>query len=69
MKQYIILFLLFMLKTSCSNAQGNSDIPLPPGKSIYIPKDLQGMDLQNPVELSPYGIYRELCHLLGEGFR
>ena len=22
-----------------------------------------------PVELSPYGIYRELCHLLGEGFR
>ena len=54
MKQYIILFLLFMLKTSCSNAQGNSDIPLPPGKSIYIPKDLQGMDLQNPASRWSY---------------
>ena len=43
-----------MLKTSCSNAQGNSDIPLPPGKSIYIPKDLQGMDLQNPASRWSY---------------
>ena len=54
MKQYIILFLLFMLKTSCSNAQGNSDIPLPSGKSIYIPKELQGMDLQNPASQWSY---------------
>lgn len=55
MKQYIILFLLFMLATSCSNAQSiHTDVPLPPGKSIYIPKDLQGMDLQNPASRWSY---------------
>lgn len=45
-----VLLIFFLLVVVCANAQHatSSDIPLPPGKSIYIPKDLQNMDLQNP---------------------
>lgn len=45
-----ILFLFLLSITFSAKAQNTafSVVPLPPGKSIYIPKDLQGMDLQNP---------------------
>ena len=32
----------------------NETGPLPSGKSIYIPKELQGMDLQNPASQWSY---------------
>ena len=54
MNKHTFFLFLAIIITSCSNAQGNSDIPLPSGKSV---------------ELSPYGIHRELHHLLGEGLR
>jgi hypothetical protein len=45
-----ILFLFLLLAVIRANAQdvAFSEVPLLPGKSIYIPKDLQGMDLRNP---------------------
>ena len=46
MNKHTFFLFLAIIITSCSNAQRNSDIPLPSGKSIYIPKELQGMDLQ-----------------------
>ena len=45
MNKHTFFLFLAIIITSCSNAQGNSDIPLPSGKSIYIPKELQGMDI------------------------
>lgn len=46
--QILAVSLLFLMMSSCSNAQDAIKIPAPAGKSIYIPKDLQGMDLQSP---------------------
>ena len=43
MKQF--LFVLSILMSGILTAQ---NVPLPTGKAIYIPKDLQQMDLQNP---------------------
>lgn len=43
MKQ--LLFVLSILMSSILTAQ---NVPLPSGKAIYVPKDLQQMDLQNP---------------------
>lgn len=54
MNKHTFFLFLAIIITSCSNAQGNSDIPLPSGKSIYIPKELQGMDLQNPASQWSY---------------
>lgn len=48
MRKYIFILSLFLLASSCSNAQDIPNVPMPPGKSIYIPKDLQEMDLNNP---------------------
>ena len=48
MKKYIFLLSLFILSSCSVNAQTTLTIPLPAGKAIYIPNDLQGMDLQNP---------------------
>lgn len=45
----IILFLLFLPAfCACMKAQVWDTVPLPPGKALYIPKDLQTMDLQDP---------------------
>ena len=54
MNKHTFFLFLAIIITSCSNAQRNSDIPLPSGKSIYIPKELQGMDLQNPASQWSY---------------
>ena len=54
MNKHTFFLFLAIIITSCSNAQGNSDIPRPSGKSIYIPKELQGMDLQNPASQWSY---------------
>lgn len=43
MKQF--LFVLSVLMSGIVTAQ---NVPLPTGKAIYVPKDLQQMDLQNP---------------------
>lgn len=53
------LFLFFYLFISCANAQIPADVSLPSGKSIYIPKDLQQMDLQNPE--SKWSYHRMAC--------
>lgn len=57
MNKHTFFLFLAIIITSCSNAQGNSDIPLPSGKSIYIPKELQGMDLQNPASQWSYTVW------------
>lgn len=45
----IILFLFFLPAfCACLNAQLPDTVPLPPGKALYIPKELQTMDLQDP---------------------
>ena len=44
MNKHTFFLFLAIIITSCSNAQGNSDIPLPSGKSYLYPKELQGMD-------------------------
>lgn len=48
MKQYMMLLCLFWITGFWAEAQHTTNLSLPPGKEIYIPKDLQGMDLQNP---------------------
>ena len=71
MNKHTFFLFLAIIITSCSNAQGNSDIPLPSGKSIY-PQGASRhgfTESDKSVELSPYGIHRELHHLLGEGLR
>lgn len=55
MKKYL-LFSFFLLVCVGIAAQ---QFPLPPGKSIYIPKDLQSMDLQNPE--SKWSYHRMAC--------
>ena len=52
----LVVLLALLMISSCSKAQDATGIPVPPGKSIYIPKDLQGMDLQNPE--SKWSYYR-----------
>lgn len=46
MKKYILVLLLILTVTCKIEAQGNK-VPMSSGKTIYIPKNLQGMDLQN----------------------
>ena len=46
MKLHIFIFFLIGLFIGSSLSAQQS--VLPSGKTIYIPKDLQGMDLQNP---------------------
>lgn len=58
MKLYFTLF-AFCLFISCTVAQTADNIPLPPGKSIYIPKDLQSLDLQKPE--SKWSYHRMAC--------
>ena len=48
MNKYIFLLSTFLLVSCCSEVQSATEVPMPSGKEIYIPKDLQGMDLQNP---------------------
>lgn len=56
-----ILSLFFLLAVIYVNAQKTtfSKLSLPSGKAIYIPKDLQGMDLQNPE--SQWSYHRMTC--------
>jgi hypothetical protein len=55
MHKYILfLFLLSITFSAKARNTAFSVVPLPPGKSIYIPKDLQGMDLQNPASRWSY---------------
>lgn len=54
MKQLILVLILSI--GSLATAQ---NITLPPGKTIYIPKDLQQMDLQNPD--SKWSYHRMIC--------
>ena len=48
MKKYILLFNFILVISLSLIAQEAASVPMPSGKEIYIPKDLQGMDLQNP---------------------
>ena len=48
MKKYILLLSLAIVWGLALKAQNVASVPIPAGKAIYIPKDLQGMDLQNP---------------------
>lgn len=48
MKKCILLLSIAIVCTLALWAQNIVPVSLPDGKSIYIPKDLQGMDLQNP---------------------
>ena len=48
MNKYIFLLSTFLLVSCCSEVQSATEVPMPSGKEIYIPKDLRGMDLQNP---------------------
>lgn len=51
--KYLVCFILLI------GAALRAQIVLPAGKAIYIPKDLQGMDLQNPE--SRWSYYRMVC--------
>lgn len=67
MKLHIFIFFLIGLLIGSSLSAQQS--VLPSGKTIYIPKDLQGMDLQNPE--SKWSYRRMACtenfsHLLGK---
>lgn len=48
MKKYILLFNFILVICLSLTAQEATSVSMPSGKEIYIPKDLQGMDLQNP---------------------
>lgn len=37
MSKYILFLFVFVLIASCSNAQNDLAVIMPPGKSIYIP--------------------------------
>ena len=56
MRKYILLLSVFLLISCSSEAQ---NIPMPSGKTIYIPKDLQNIDLQNPE--SKWSYHRMAC--------
>lgn len=57
MKLHIFIFLLIgLLAGSSLSAQ---QPVLPEGKAIYVPKDLQGMDLNNPE--SKWSYHRMVC--------
>ena len=57
--KYILFLFIFVLISCCSEAQNSEKIPMPPGKSIYIPKDLQNIDLQAPA--SKWSYHRMAC--------
>ena len=48
MKKYILLLSLAIVWGLALKAQNVASVPMPAGKTIYIPKDLQNIDLQNP---------------------
>lgn len=48
MKRTVLLLFFALLLGSCSPIYGQDTVDLPAGKAIYIPKDLQGMDLHDP---------------------
>ena len=51
-----LIFIISILISSVAVAQ---EVSLPAGKTIYIPKDLQQMDLQNPE--SKWSYHRMVC--------
>lgn len=59
MRKYILLMSVLFMISCTSEAQNITEVPIPSGKSIYIPKDLQGMDLQNPE--SKWSYHRMAC--------
>lgn len=59
MRKYILLLSALLMISCTSEAQNITEVPLPPGKSIYIPKDLRTMDLQNPE--SKWSYHRMAC--------
>lgn len=59
MKKYILLFILALAAGLGLKAQNATPVSIPSGKAIYIPKDLQGMDLQNPE--SKWSYHRMAC--------
>ena len=68
MNKHTFFLFLAIIITSCSNAQGNSDIPLPSGKSIYIPISSKAWISIEPGSQWSYhrmAGHRELHHLLG----
>lgn len=40
MNKYIFLLSTFLLVSCCSEVQSATEVPMPSGKEIYIPKDL-----------------------------
>ena len=59
MRHTITLLLFSIIITCCAKAHSADPIILPPGKSIYIPKDLQSLDLQSPD--SKWSYHRMAC--------
>ena len=59
MKKYILLLSLAIVWGLALKAQNVASVPMPAGKAIYIPKDLQDMDLQNPE--SKWSYHRMAC--------
>ncbi len=59
MKKCIFLLSIAIVCTLALRAQNVELVSLPPGKEIYIPKDLRGMDLQNPA--SRWSYHRMAC--------
>lgn len=59
MIKYLISLFTLLATCCCSQAQEISPVSLPAGKSIYIPKDLQGMDLHNSD--SKWSYHRMAC--------
>lgn len=59
MKKYILPLLMMVALLACSGSKTQEEVTLPKGKAIYIPKDLQGMDLQDPD--SKWSYHRMAC--------
>ena len=59
MKKYILLFNFILVICLSLTAQEVTSVSMPSGKEIYIPKDLQAMDLQNPE--SKWSYHRMAC--------
>ena len=59
MKKYILLLSLAIVWGLALKAQNVASVPMPAGKAIYIPKDLQDIDLQNPE--SKWSYHRMAC--------
>lgn len=57
-KYFISLFIL-LTTCCCSQAQEKTPVSIPAGKAIYIPKDLQYMDFQDPN--SKWSYHRMVC--------